>query len=103
MFNNEDDEWIPDMAGAEPSPLTSMATDPRTALGRIFKGCKCPSHQEIYENWPTHNAELKIAQYMKICVYCGGDFVNTSELRKHLKRVKYARRNISIFQEPRGK
>lgn len=40
-------------------------------LGFIPKGCHCLEHQEIYNNWPTHKAELTIAQCMRICVHCG--------------------------------
>jgi hypothetical protein len=43
-----------------------MATDTRTGLGKIYRGCKCPLHQEIYSDWLTHNAELIIAQCIKI-------------------------------------
>jgi hypothetical protein len=89
-------------AEAEPSPPTSMVPDTRTALGKIYRGCKFPSHQEIYSDWPTQNAELTIAQCMKTCVYCGSDFPTAAELRKHLKRMKYARRNLRIYLETRG-
>jgi hypothetical protein len=76
-------EWICNTEEVAPSPPTSMATDPRTALGTVYKGCKCPSHQEIYRNWPMRDAELTIAQCMKICVYCGkDDFVSSAELCK---------------------
>lgn len=85
------------------SPLTSLATDTRTAKGTVYKGCKCPSHQEIYNTWPLRNAELTIAQCMKVCIYCGSDFVSAAELRKHLKRLKYAKRNLSVCLETRGK
>jgi len=102
MVSN-DSEWIYNSAEAAPSPPTSMATDTRTALGKIYKGCRCPSHQEIYSDWPTHNAELTIAQCMKICVYCGRDFLTAAELRKHMKKIKYAERNLGICQETRGK
>jgi len=102
MVSN-DSEWIYNSAEAAPSPPTSMATDTRTALGKIYKGCRCPSHQEIYSDWPTHNAELTIAQCMKICVYCGRDFLTAAELRKHMKKIKYAQRNLGICQETRGK
>lgn len=103
LFNNDGNEWMPSIAEAEPSPPTSMATEPRTALRKIFKGCKCLSHQEIYNNWPTRNAELTIATCMKTCVYCGSDFTVAAELRKHLRGKKYTQRNISIQQETRGK
>ncbi len=90
-------------AEAAPSPPTSMATDTRTALGKIYRGCKYPSHQEIYSDWPTHDAELTIAQCMKTCVYCGRDFTGAADLRKHMKTIQYARRNPRIYQETRGK
>ena len=103
MVNNNDSAWVQNAVETAPSPPTSIATDTRTALGKIYKGCKCPSHQEIYSDWPTHNAELTIAQCMKICVYCGKDFPIASELRKHLKRPEYAHRHLRICQETRGK
>jgi hypothetical protein len=90
MINNNGSEWIHNAAEVAPSPPTSMATDTRTALGAIYKGCKCPTHQEIYSNWPTHNAELTIAQCMRACMYCGTDFPRAFDLRKHLKKVGYA-------------
>jgi hypothetical protein len=104
LDNMIDNEWLYGTAEVEPSPPTSMATDPRTALGAIYKACKCPSHQEIYSDWPTQDAELTIATCMKICMYCGKDFAVTAELRKHLrKRVEYIRRNLRVQQETRGK
>lgn len=103
LDNMANSEWIYNTVEDGPSPPTSMATDARTALGTIYKGCKCPSHQEIYSNWPTHNAELTIAQCMKICVYCGRDYTTAAELRKHMRRLDYARCNIRIRQETRGK
>ncbi len=93
--------WIGDPE-EEPSPPTSMATDTRTAQGTIYKGCKCPEHQEIYSDWPVQDAELTISQCMKICVYCGKDFPVAAELRKHMKR-RYAKRNITIVLETGGK
>ncbi|CRG90417.1 putative RNA-directed DNA polymerase from transposon BS [Talaromyces islandicus] len=80
-----------------------MATDTRTALGRIYKGCKCPSHQEIYSDWPTHNAELTIAQCMRICVYCGKDFALASEVRKHMRRYHCSQQNVKIRLETLGR
>jgi hypothetical protein len=95
--------WINNTAEVAPSPPTSMATDTHTALGKIYKACRCLSHQEIYSEWPTYNAELTIAQCMKTCMYCGVDFTTAAELRKHLKRRRYTQRNLSICQETRGK
>lgn len=89
MINNDND-WIHNTAEVAPSPPTSMATDTRTALGAIYRGCKCPTHQEIYSKWPTHNAKLTIAQCMRTCVYCGKDCTNAAELRKHMKQIRYA-------------
>lgn len=60
MVNNGSG-WINNTAEVAPSPPTSMATDTRTALEKIYKACRCLSHQEIYSDWPTHNAELTIA------------------------------------------
>lgn len=98
LESNSANDWLHDTVETARSPPTSLATDTRTAHGTIYKGCKCPSHQEIYSNWPTQDAELTIAQCMKTCVYCGSDFNVAADLRKHLKRLKYARRNISICQ-----
>ncbi|QKX57721.1 uncharacterized protein TRUGW13939_04840 [Talaromyces rugulosus] len=97
------DELVNNIADTEPSPPTSMATDTRTALGRIYKGCKCPSHQEIYSDWPTHNAELTIAQCMKICVYCGKDFAVAAEVRKHMRRYHCTQQNVRIRVETLGR
>ncbi len=102
MFSSNNSEWIHNTAEAVPSPPTSMVTDTHTALGKIYRGCKCPSHQEIYSDWPTHDAELTITQCMKTCIYCGSDFSIAAELRKHLKRMKYARRNLHIYLETQG-
>lgn len=68
-----------------------------------WRGCACSSHQEIYKDWPTHNAELTIAQCMRTCMYCGSNFQRASELRKHIKRARYARRNLSVKLERRGR
>ncbi|KAG9235720.1 hypothetical protein BJ875DRAFT_440095 [Amylocarpus encephaloides] len=104
-FNIHDaDAWLANLEmETARSPPTSLATDTRTAHGTVYKGCRCPSHQKIYSNWPAQDAELTITQCMKTCVYCGSDFNAAADLRKHLKRVKYARRNISICQGIYGK
>ncbi|KAF3492133.1 uncharacterized protein GIQ15_01650 [Arthroderma uncinatum] len=82
-----------DSKGAGSIP-TSMAIDTRTAQG-LYKGCNCPEHQELYDNWPTRNAEMTIARCMKICVYCGKDFLHTSALRNHMRtKMEYIRRNL---------
>ena len=103
LERNEANGRLHDTIEVAASPPTSMATDTRTAQGNIFKGCRCPAHQEIYSNWPTFNAELTIAQCMKTCVYCGKDCTNAAELRKHMRKMDYARRNLRIRQETRGK
>ena len=102
IISNNNEEWMYNMVEAEPSPPTSIVTDARTALGKIYKGCKCPSHQDIYSDCPTHNAYLTIAQCMKICVYCGKDFPKASELRRHIRNAEYIRRNLEIKYEGRG-
>ncbi|TWU70341.1 hypothetical protein ED733_000061, partial [Metarhizium rileyi] len=102
MANNDDNEWPFGPPVAEASPITSMATDTRTARGIIFKGCRCTSHQDIYSDWPIQDAELTIAICMRICVYCGKDFEAASALRGHMRRV-YAKRNITISPENRGR
>ena len=99
---NNDNEWLYNTAEVGPSPPTSMVTDTRTALGKIYKGCKCPTHQDIYSNWPTDNAYLTIAQCMRTCVYCGRDFPKASELRRHMRNTEYIRRNLEIKYEGRG-
>ncbi|EGD99962.1 hypothetical protein TESG_07290 [Trichophyton tonsurans CBS 112818] len=82
---------------------TSMATDTCTTR-KLYKGCRCPEHQEIYNNWPTRNAEMTIAHCMRICMYCGKDFPDAPKLRKHLrKRKEYIRRNLRVPFEPRGR
>jgi hypothetical protein len=99
-------QWIQPTLESQPtaSPPTSLATDPRTANGTIYRGCKCPEHQEIYHDWPARDAELTIATCMKTCIYCGMDFTQASELRKHLRGMRYTRRrNLTVQQETRGK
>jgi hypothetical protein len=103
MLGDNGNEWIYDTAEVEPSPITSLATDTRTALGRIYKGCHCPEHQELYSDWPAHNAELTIAQCMKICVYCGKDFAVAAELRKHMRKHHCASQNLRIRVETTGR
>jgi hypothetical protein len=110
----EADAWLENMANTvdewmtrpeedeEPSPLTSMATETRTAQGTIYKGCRCPEHQDIYSDWPTKDAELTVALCMKVCVYCGKDYEITAELRKHIRK-KYAKHNLRVVYETRGK
>jgi len=101
---NINNEWIQNTEEIAPSPPTSMATDPRTVLGTIYKACKCPSHQDIYSNWPQQDAELTIALCMKMCMYCGADFATAAHLRKHLNRLKYSqKRNLVIRQEKGGR
>lgn len=102
MANNNDNEWPFHLTPDEASPITSMATDTRTARGTIFKGCRCTSHQDLYSDWPMRDAELTIAKCMRICVYCGKDFENASAMRGHMRRV-YAKRNITISPENRGR
>ncbi len=102
LDNMANTEWITGPEEEEPSPLTSMATDTNTAQGTIYKGCRCPEHQDIYSNWPTQDAELTVALCMKVCVYCGKDYEITAELRKHMRK-KYAKHNLNVVHETRGK
>ncbi|CEJ62709.1 hypothetical protein PMG11_11202 [Penicillium brasilianum] len=95
--------WLYGPPDSGPSPQTSMVTDPRTTGGRIYKGCKCDEHQEAYIDWPTQNADLTIAQCMKVCMYCGKDFTTAAELRKHLRQSKYSKQNLAVQMETRGK
>lgn len=103
IFNDNEDVWIPDTAHAELSPLTSLATDPYIAAGRTFKGCKCPTHQHLYDDWPTRDVKLTIAKCMTICVYCGVDYQRATTLRLHLKCAKHAQDNISIVRGTQGR
>ena len=99
-----DTDWLYDMEQIGPSPVTSMVTDTRNAEGGIFKSCQCPDHQEMYNDWPTEDAELTIAKCMKRCMYCGKDFPAAVDLRKHLgRRLDYASRNIFVNYETPGK
>jgi hypothetical protein len=86
--------------GPDPSPMTSVATEPRTSQGTLFRACQCPEHQEIYNNWPTQDADLVIAKCMKNCMYCGKYFTFAAELRRHIGR-KYGGRNLTVVYEPR--
>jgi hypothetical protein len=104
LADNFTGEQLHNVVETTRSPATSLATDTRTAQGNVYKGCKCPEHQGLYSNWPTSNAELTIAQCMRICMYCGKDFPVAAELRKHIrKRVEYAQRNLTVHIETRGK
>lgn len=102
IANEIDDVWLYGPPDSDPSPQTSMVTDPRTAGGRIYKGCKCDEHQGIYADWPTGDADLTIAQCMKVCMYCGKDFTTAAELRKHLRQSKYTKQNLAVRMETRG-
>lgn len=103
MAVDNDGNRLNDPANNEPSPITSIATDTRTAQGQIFKACKCPEHQNIYSAWPTHNAELTIAHCMKTCMYCGKDFSVAGALRKHIRKAEYAQRNLKVRSEVPGR
>jgi hypothetical protein len=100
--DDNDPDWLCNVPETGPSPLTSMATETRTASG-IFKGCKCPSHQDIYENWPKRNANLTISNCMRTCVYCGKDFPKASEVRLHLKSLTYLKRNLEVNRVSNGR
>lgn len=71
--------------------------------GLRYKGCRCPVHQGMYEDWPAYDAELTIAPCMKTCVYCGNMFRSASELRRHLRGHRYARKNLRVHLEDPGK
>lgn len=98
-----DNDWLPHIAEDEASVQISKPTDPSMAQSTLHKGCKCPAHQEIYNNWPTQDAELTIAQCMKTSLYCGNNFRSASEVRRHLRRMKYSLRNLMVYQEIPGK
>ena len=105
LADDHDNHWLntnPENPEEEPSPLTSTGTDPRTAQGGIYKGCKCPEHQDIYRDWPAQDAELTIAKCMRTCPYCGNDFPIAAELRKHMRK-KYSGRNVTVVFETGGK
>ena len=91
--HNSVSDWVYNTTEATLSPANSAE----------WRGCACSSHQAIYKDWPTHNAELTIAQCMRTCIYCGSDFQGASELRKHIKRARYAQRNLSVKRETRGR
>ena len=103
MFNNDDNEWLPDMADDIPSPMTLGGLGAQRNSGEDLKGCKCAAHQEIYKDWPTHDAELTIAKCMTVCVYCGVDYYRPPTPRLHLKGAKHAPNNISVVRETLGR
>jgi len=104
MFDEQDNGLMPDMAVTASSPLTSVASEPDTAGGRIFRGCKCAAHQHIYDDWPMHDAELTIAKCMTVCMYCGVDYHRPPTLRMHLRSAKkHAQNNISVVRETMGR
>lgn len=103
MANHNDNEWPFAPTETEPSPITSLATDTRTAQGQIYKGCKCPDHQEIYSDWPIQDAELTIAKCMRTCMYCGKYFSLVTALRQHIrKRPEYTQKHITVRMETAG-
>lgn len=103
IANEFDTTWLFGPPDDDPSPLTSMVTDGNTAEGRLFEGCRCPEHREIYRHWPAREAELTIAQCMRVCMYCGKDFPQATELRKHLRKPQYSRRNLTVVIEKRNR
>jgi len=99
--HDDADGWLPEAAETdaeenEPSPPTSMATETQTAQGTIYKACRCPQHQAIYETWPTRDANLVIAACMRICTYCGKDYACPTNLRKHMSKTECKGRNMEI-------
>ena len=97
LSNVFDFEWPQQGEGTGPSPLTSIATDPRTATGKVYRSCRCEEHRGIYDSWPLQDAELTIVKCMKICMYCGKDFATASEMRRHIHRTGwYAKRNLKV-------
>ena len=103
--SSNDGNWLDEAAGVldedpDPSPLTSVATDPRTSQGTLFRACQCVEHQEIYNDWPTQNADLIIAKCMKNCMYCGKYFTFASELRRHIGR-RHGKENLTVVYESR--
>lgn len=103
VFNNSDDEHLSNTAQIESSPHTSLASEPRSRVRRIYKGCRCPAHQHIYDDWPLRDADLTIAKCMTVCVYCGVDFGRPPTLRQHLKSARHAADNIGVVLETRGR
>lgn len=104
MFNGSNYEgWIPEVTNNDPSPLTSVPTEPHTATPRIHKSCQCAAHQPPYDDWPTRDAELRIAKCMTICMYCGVNYGRPPTLRQHLKSAKHAQDNISVVVETQGR
>jgi hypothetical protein len=96
LARNDTDDLQYNIVGTAISPPTSLAMDTRTAQGRIYKGCRCPHHQDIYDNWPTQSANLNIVSCMKICLYCGKDSPITRNLRKHLINTECNDKNLKI-------
>jgi len=89
--------------GVTASPTISMATDPRATLGATYKSCTCREHQDIYNDWPTHDVEITVTACMRTCVYCGKYCTTAQNLRRHLRNIEYLQRNISIRLEGKGR
>jgi len=102
LADDINEDWMNDRAETAISPPTSLVTDTRTTQGTIYKGCRCPSHQDAYNGWPGQDAELTISHCMRICVYCGKDYSVAAALRKHMRK-KYASRNITVAFGTGGK
>jgi hypothetical protein len=104
MSNNDNDNAsTPDVEYVDASPPTSIASEPHTPVRRIYRSCRCPTHQHIYDDWPTGDAELTIAKCMTVCMYCGVDYGRTTTLRQHLKSARHAQDNIGVVLETRGR
>lgn len=103
LFIDDNDGRALDPAHDDLSPLTSPASEPPSTAQTTFKGCKCDAHQQIYDDWPRHDAELTIAKCMTVCVYCGVDYRAASRLRIHLKGQRHAQDNISVVLETKGR
>ena len=92
----EADGWL-NMEEVGPSPITYMATDPRTGDGRVFTSRQPPTHQRMRDDLPTENAELTTAKYMKRCTYFSKDSQMATGLCRSFGRgLEYIERNISV-------
>jgi hypothetical protein len=103
LTNDMVNAWNQEAVDEPISTPVSLATNPQTAQGSIYRGCRCLEHHDIYSDWPTHNIEISVTSCMRTCVYCGKWCTSAPNLRRHLQNVEYKRRNISIRPEKRGR
>ncbi|KFY31271.1 hypothetical protein V493_01252 [Pseudogymnoascus sp. VKM F-4281 (FW-2241)] len=85
------------------TPDSQSTSTPVTTEGQltVWPGCACESHRNLYEDWPTRDAELVIGSCMRHCMYCGKNIHMPGNLRTHLIH-RHADLNLRIRKEKRS-